>query len=190
MLFGHTLLSVGAPVVAWIDRTQETVTIRAVLVSMASAALLAGCAGTSSHGPLAFATDESRVCGPLPDFRDAALGINVPDDLPTGIVIDSVELLNAKGIAAQGSYLMPMPGQRLLLDKFPPEEQFPDEWLHAVGAVGATVDPSRREDLVVHVVANKNGGTIDGVTITYSVAGRQYTADSLLGLTLTTDVCG
>lgn len=176
--------------VAGIDRSQVTVTIRAALVFTASAALLVACASTSSNGPIAFATDESRVCGPLPEFRDAALGVNLPDDLPTGIVIDSVEPLNAKGVEVEGYYLMPMSGQRLLLDKFPPEEQFPDAWLQAVEAMGATVDTSRPQDLVVHVLADQNGGTLDGITITYSVAGSKYTANSLLGLTLTTKTCG
>jgi hypothetical protein len=145
---------------------------------------------TSADGPINLGTDVSRVCNPLPEFRNAAFGVILPDDLPKGIRIDSVTLLNAKDIELRGLYLMPMSDERLMLDRFPPVAQFPEAWPLAIEAMGTTVDTSRPQDLVLNVVASPSGGRFDGFTVFYTFSGSRYRADSLFGLTLSAEPCG
>ncbi|MFM6981232.1 MAG: hypothetical protein ACKOWP_00445 [Microbacteriaceae bacterium] len=151
---------------------------------------LTSCTAANTDGPLQFTSDQSLVCGPLPEFGEAALGVNLPNGLPEGIVIDSISVLNSQGLISQGAYLMPMTDLRLMLDKFPPTEQFPDEWPQATIAEGTMLDVSQPQDIVIHIVSHENGGTLEGVQVDYSVNGIHYSSHIMMGLKLTPDNCG
>lgn len=160
------------------------------LVVIVIGAILSGCVATNTDGPINLGTDVSRVCNPLPEFRNAAFGVILSANLPDGIRIESVTLLNAKDIDLKGLYLMPMSEERLMLDRFPPVAQFPDAWPLAIDATGTTLDTSSPQDLVLNVVASPSGGKFDGFTVFYTHDGSRYRADSLFGLTLSAEPCG
>ena len=159
------------------------------LVAIVVGAILSGCVATSADGPLNLGTDVSRACNPLPEYRNAAFGVILPANLPDGIRIESVTLLNAKDIDLRGLYLMPMTDERLMLDRFPPIAQFPDAWPLAIDAIGTTLNTSSPQDLVLNVVAAPSGGKFDGLTVFYTYDGSRYRANSLFGLTLSAEPC-
>lgn len=151
--------------------------------------LTASCSAVSDDGPLQLgsAGDSSRACGPLPKYTTAAFGVNLPTNLPEGIVIDKVDLVEPHDITVDSSYLMPVgDGYRLLLDNFPPTEQFPDAWPKAVDAIGATVATDTTVDLVIEVStpATAEQASFDAVLVEYSVDGRSYRTQNSSGLLL------
>lgn len=153
------------------------------LVPAAAVLLAASCAPDPSDGPLQLPAETSTVCTAVPQYRHAALGVNLPDDLPPGLTIEAVEPVAPDGLSVAGLYLMPVsPTLRLMLDAFPPTEQFPDAWPDAVDAVGTVVPVGTTVDLVVEVSASGSEGALDGLLIRYSVDGVRYTAQSHLGL--------
>ncbi len=160
------------------------------LVALASTTLLSGCTGPRTDGPISFTAEASRVCGPLPAFSDAALGINLPDHLPAGIVIKSVEPTGVAGVDIGDIYLMPAADPaRLLLDVFPPMEETPNSWKHAVPAIGAVLPTDTSYDLVIEVKANGAGGGFDSTRIRYSLGGEDFETTSYLGVTLSPISC-
>ncbi len=159
-------------------------------LAIVGALTMASCGTPSPDGPIAMSNEESTVCGTLPKFSDAALGVNLPTGLPADLRIDSVEALNPQGLAIAESYLMPVAdGYRLLLDTFPPVDQFPDAWKTATRALGQSLPEGSAVDLVVEVLAQGTGGSLDGVRITYTVDGKQYRVDTHMGLELKSSGC-
>jgi hypothetical protein len=162
-----------------------------VLTLVASTTLLNACTSTPrSDGPIVFSTEESRVCGPLPAFSNAALGINLPDNLPEGVVIESIEPLGTTGVTVGDSFLMPAADNaRLLLDSFPPTNQTPKSWQRAIPAIGSALPTGTAYDLVIEIEASKSGGGFDGVRVGYSFGGESFETTSHLGITLSTMPC-
>jgi hypothetical protein len=163
--------------------------LAAAILMISFAVLVSSCTSAENSGPLDFGSEKSTVCGPLPDFGEAALGVNLPNGLPRGVTLETVSLINARGVEFQGAYLMPMQGFRLMLDKFPPTSQFPYEWAQAIEAEGAVVRSNGPYDIVVHVISEEAGGTLDGIRIEYSFEGVRYSDDSMLGLRLSRTGC-
>lgn len=161
-----------------------------VLATLASTTLLSACGSIRTDGPLVLSDEETRVCAPVPQFADAALGINLTDDLPDGIVFNSIEPVGASGVALGGVYVMPAADRlRLLLDAFPPTGQTPNSWRRAVPAIDAELPTDGAYDMVLRVTTGAGGGHLDGVRVNYSFNGDQYQTISHLGLTLSTEPC-
>ena len=161
-----------------------------VALIIVSVTTMASCGTPSPNGPVTMSDEESTVCGTLPKFSDAALGVNLPTGLSPDLRIDSVEALNPQGLSITGSYLMPVADDyRLLLDTFPPVDQFPDEWKAATEAIGQPLPEGSSVDLVVEVHAEGSSGTLDGVRFIYTVDGKQYRADTHMGLNLDSSGC-
>lgn len=156
------------------------------------AATVAGCAtqAPSADGPLKMPEELGVVCAPLPDYEDVALGVNLPTDLPSGLVIKGVEPVAPQDVTIVGVYLMPVSeDSRLLLDHFPPTSQFPGAWPSAFEAIGAEVPTDTAVDLVVEARATGAEASLDGLRIMYSVDGASFVAESHVGLDLRSSGC-
>jgi hypothetical protein len=156
------------------------------LTLSAACVLLMGCSGPSSDGPLQFSGSGDTVCAPTPKYKDAALGVLLPGDLTSNITIDSIVLVDAKNVVLGETSLMSVTtGPRLLLNQYPPTEQFPTDWPNAEPAIGTVIEPKTAHDLVLEVKSKgTNPGRLSGVVITYTSGGRQYVARTHLSLKL------
>jgi hypothetical protein len=157
----------------------------AALVGAAAYVLLMSCIWTD--GPLQLDAG-GKLCAPTPEFEDAAVGVNLPDDLTSSITIDSIVLVEAENAVLGKASLMPFtpgPGTRLMLDQYPPTKQFPTTWLRAEPAIGTATEPGTAYDLVLEV---RSDGTkparLSGVVITYTSDGREFVAQTHFGLEL------
>ncbi|MBH0115265.1 hypothetical protein I6E52_00210 [Salinibacterium sp. NG253] len=157
-----------------------------------TAVAVAGCAGPSDDGPLRFGADEDRVCAPVDQYPHIALGTQFDLDGDDPITITSVDAIDPLAVTLVSVSVMPVdsPSLRLLLDHYPPVEQFPDNWPDAVPAIGYTVTPGDIVDLVAEVKStNQSAGSLEGLMFHYTVLGREYMARTHLGLDLTAGLC-
>ena len=168
----------------------------ALALCLVTCATLASC-DLPADGPIRGWADVSRTCFPpesVPDFRHSALGFPLPEDLPPGVRIETVELVNPDGITIGTSSLIPVYQDAegvwltLGLEPFPPTENFPAEWEQAVPAIGDPVPTDAPKTLVVELRLDdgRDRGSVDGVRITYTVNGRHYQAVSTAGAGLGT----
>lgn len=158
----------------------------ALVLCLVTSASLASCR-LPADGPIRGWEDVSRYCFPpesVPDFRHSALGVPLPEDLPPGVRIETVELVNPDGITIGTSSLIPVHQDAegvwltLGLEPFPPTANFPAEWEQAVPAIGEPVQTDTPKALVVELRLDdgRDRGSVDGVRITYTVNGRTYLA--------------
>lgn len=161
------------------------------VLAAAGVLAVAGCAPAAGDGgPLHLSGEPATVCAPLPDYAEAAFGVNLPNGLPADLVIDAVDPVDAEHVVIGGVYLMPVTEEyRLMLDAFPPTDQFPDAWRDAVPALGEELPGGPAVDLVIEVVADGPAGSLDGIAITYSTGGRTYVERASLALELTQGGC-
>lgn len=110
---------------------------------------------------------------------------------PDAITIESVQPVRPTGLKVLESYVMPVtPELRLMLDKFPPTDQFPDAWLEAKPAGAFTVPTSGSFDLITEVEATGEGDAVlDGLSVVYTVGDRTYEATTHLSSRIVDGTC-
>ncbi|SCY03468.1 hypothetical protein SAMN05216488_0385 [Microbacterium sp. LKL04] len=105
------------------------------------------------------------------------------------VVMESIELEGAKGLALREIYLVPIQNQVSLgADAFPPAAEF---WDRRITVPGTAISPGE-EMTVLFVVEAVGGGDIhrsEGYTARYSIDGRPYETTSSAQFRLAPD-CG
>lgn len=176
---------------SWPDCAEVIHWTRVALTLMVGATLLCSCSSRSDDGPLSFGAESGVACGTLPRFAEAAFGINIPSDISDELIIEGAVARGAKGVTIEGLYLMPVSAEyRLLLEQYPPTEQFGREWASAIDAVGATVRQGEVVDLVVHVTTEgQMGGEFASLEILYSSPEGEFVTHYPIGLNLSRTGC-
>lgn len=161
------------------------------LVIVVGVLALAGCVGAPrSDGPLRFVSDgPSRVCVPSPDDGAVAFGVNLPSNLPDGLVVEAVELLHPDGVTVGSVYAMPVTiDHRFMADAYPPVAQFSDAWVRSTPALDHELPEAEAVDLVLET-RSSGTGSFDGVWVRYRADGREYVATWPEGLKVGSGAC-
>jgi hypothetical protein len=147
-------------------------------VVAAALTLLVGCAGIDDNGPLVVPFDEDGTCVPAETYPVAAIGTILTNSSAGDLTITRVEPIEPENVTVGEQSLMPSPGMKLLADKYPPIEQFPDDWPNAESIDRAVVAAYEDDLVLVSEVAIDDDvelGTLAGFEIYYvDETGAEY----------------
>ena len=167
--------------------------IRAALVAVALVFGLAACSPPDTAGPLVVPPDTDETCMPTELYPSAAIGTILTNESQGKLRITRVELRGADNLVLGANKLMPSPGDLLLADRYPPTDQFPDDWKNAETISDATVAGDEQHLVLVTQVTpgdESREGRFAGLDIYYETAdGQQYLEPTDHSLRMTPGTC-
>ncbi|TBN57531.1 hypothetical protein EYE40_09090 [Glaciihabitans arcticus] len=174
------------------DRRPARLTTLA-LAALAAGFVLGGCAPPGTRGPLAVPEDTDETCMPTTQYPSAAIGTILTNKSSGELHITRVELRGADNLDLGDSSLMPSPGDLLLADKYPPTDQFPDDWPNAEPIADATVAGNENQLVLVTQVTPADPdrtGSFAGLDIYYTDSrGKEYLEPTQHSLRMTPGSC-
>ena len=176
------------------ERARHAVAAPALLAAaLALGVTLAGCTPPSTDGALVVPDDSDETCMPTAQYPSAAIGTILTNESGRELRVTRVELREADNLVLGANSLMPSPGDLLLADRYPPTDQFPEDWKNAVPIDEATIAGSERNLVLVTQVTPGDAsreGRFAGIDIYYTDdRGKEYLEPTQHSLRMTPGSC-
>lgn len=144
--------------------------------------------------PLAYRDDGSRWCMPAPRYPEVALGKGLDFESGGPLTIENVEAVGAQGLELIETYVVRVPDNeaRAGAGPFPPTGTRTEKvaWRSAKPAIGASIPPNERWDLIAHLSYTGPGRAgLDTLALTYRQGDDEYTVKTYESLRLAAKRC-